>query len=206
MDAPLTSLPLGQLLDSLAAKTPTPGGGAVAGAVGALAAALAGMVVSYSVGKKSLAAHQDNLALAGASLVKARTLMLRLADEDAAAYGLVNELSRLPENDERREREWPAASLAAVQVPMAAIAASTDLLRHFEELSTISNRHLRSDLAIAAILAEATARAGRWNVVVNVSGLDAASAARFLAESSAMVKSAAALCAKIEKACAEPAP
>ncbi|MEK6703241.1 MAG: cyclodeaminase/cyclohydrolase family protein [Planctomycetota bacterium] len=206
MDAPLTSLPFGQLLDSIAAKTPTPGGGAVAGAVGALSAALAGMVVSYSVGKKSLAAFQDKLVAASASLVKARTLMLRLADEDAAAYGLVNELSRLAETDERRTREWPAASMAAVQVPMAVIAASTDLLRHFEELTTISNRHLRSDLAIAAVLAEATARAGRWNVVVNVGGLDAAAGARFLVESGSMVAAAAALCAKVEKACAEPAP
>ena len=50
-----TPLTLDQFLDSVAAKTPAPGGGAVASAVGALSAALAGMVVSYSTGKKNLA-------------------------------------------------------------------------------------------------------------------------------------------------------
>ncbi len=201
MNATLASLPLGQLLDSIAAKTPAPGGGAVAGTVGALAGALGGMVVAYSSGKKSLDAFQDALAAAAASLANARTLMLRLADEDAAAYGLVNELSRLPESDQRRTRDLPAASLAAVQIPMAVVATSIDLLRHFDELTAITNPHLRSDLAIAAILAQATARAGRWNVVVNVARIDPSAGARALADSASLLRVASSLCDKVEAAC-----
>ena len=49
-------LPLNELLQQIAAHQPVPGGGAVAGIVTSLAAALGGMVVSYSVGKKSLSA------------------------------------------------------------------------------------------------------------------------------------------------------
>ena len=150
-DRALAGITFGTLLDAVAAKTPTPGGGAVASAVGALASALAGMVVSYSVGKKSLAAHEPLLKEADAELARARVILLRLADEDAAAYGLVNELQRLPETDSRRRDQLPAALDASVQPPLATIATSVALLRLFEKLATTTNRQLRSDLAIAAV-------------------------------------------------------
>src|SRR5262245_33046677 len=88
----LASLTLHDFLAQVGAKTPAPGGGAVASAAGAIAAALAKMVVSYSIGKKSLAEHQPMLQQAAGSLERASALLLALADEDAAAYGLVNEL------------------------------------------------------------------------------------------------------------------
>src|SRR5262245_5876212 len=88
---PLASYTIADFLEALAARTPTPGGGAVASAVGATAAALARMVVAYSLGKKSLAAHQPALEIAARELDVARALLLRLADEDAAAYALLSE-------------------------------------------------------------------------------------------------------------------
>ena len=57
----LEDLSLADYLGALAAKSPTPGGGAVASTTGATAAALAGMVVAYSLGKKNLAPHQPLL-------------------------------------------------------------------------------------------------------------------------------------------------
>lgn len=169
----LANIPFGALLEQVSAKTPTPGGGAVASAVGALAAALAGMVVSFSLGKKNLAAHTPALEDARARLERARALLLRLADEDAAAYGLCNELSRLPESDARRAAEYPAALRAAVQIPEAVAAACVDLLRLMDTLAPITNLQLRSDLGLAAELAEAAVRASNWNVWINTQGLPA---------------------------------
>jgi methenyltetrahydrofolate cyclohydrolase len=156
-----------QMLDQIAAKTPTPGGGAVACATGALAAALAGMVVSYSAGKKNLAAHQPQLEKAARALESMRAIFLELGEEDAQAYGIVNELTRLPESDSRRQQEMRGAMLASIQVPMAAIAACGDLLRLCEELAPITNKQLHSDLGIAVVLADAAARSSFWNVRVN---------------------------------------
>lgn len=165
----LASLTLNDFLTQTAAKTPTPGGGAIACATGSMAAALAGMVVSYSLGKKTLAAHQADLEHAARTLENARNLFLTLAEEDAQAYGLVNELMKLPEQDARRQAEWPEAVRASIQVPMAAIAAAADLLRLCETLVPITNKHLHSDLGIATELALAAGRASLWNVRVNLS-------------------------------------
>jgi len=160
-----------EFLVAVGSKTPTPGGGAVASVVGALGSSLAQMVLNYSIGKKSLAAHEGRLRGAMLQLTRASELFMALAAEDAEAYGAVNALSRLPEGDPRRQRELPDALAASVQVPMTTIAACVDILRLFEELASITNKQLRSDLAIAAVLADAAARSSRWNVLVNMSGI-----------------------------------
>lgn len=158
-------------LGAVAAKSPAPGGGAVASATGALSAALAQMVVNYSIGKKDLAEQQEELRLALTKLERARAMFLELADEDAAAYSQLNALQKLPPSDPKRSSELPAAQTLAVQIPQSVAATAIDLLRLFEQLAPITNRYLRSDLGIAADLAEATVRAALWNVRINAEGL-----------------------------------
>jgi formiminotetrahydrofolate cyclodeaminase len=176
-----------EYLERIAAKTPTPGGGAVVSSVGAMSAALAGMVVAYSIGKKSLAAHEGFLADAQKRLTRARTLMLDLAKEDEAAYGLVNELMRLPERDARREREMPGAVAAAVAVPMAVAAGAVDLLRLYVDLAGKTNPMLRSDLGIAAELALATATGSQWNVRINAGELPEAARTKAMVQAEGLV-------------------
>ncbi len=201
MSVPLTDRTLDDFLDQLAAKTPTPGGGAVASVVGALGAALGNMVLAYSIGKKSLAEHEPKLTDAAARLARARAVLLELAAEDEAAYGLVNELSRLPERDARRA-DLPAATLAAAQVPLSCMAVCTSVLGLLDELPAITNRHLHSDLAIAAILAEAAARSAAWNVVVNLPGITDAELRASLAEQcERMLAGAIETAGRIERAC-----
>jgi len=193
--------PVEAFLASLAEKTPTPGGGAGAGIVGTTACALAGMVVAYSIGKKNLAEHEPALLDAQSRLARARTLMLDLSDEDAAAYGAVNELSRLPEDDPRRAG-LPGARCASVQVPLAVLAACADVLRLLESLAPITNRHLRSDLAIAAVLAAASARAAVWNVRVNIEGLRSPDGpAPTLAEAERLLQDCRDRAERVEAAC-----
>jgi formiminotetrahydrofolate cyclodeaminase len=202
MSASLSSQSVSDFLESLSAKTPTPGGGAAACIAGALGASLAQMVVSYSLGKKNLALHQPDLTRADLTLARARQLFLGLADEDAAAYGLVNELTKLPETDPRRAVELPPAIEASIQVPMAAIAACTDLLRLYETLAPITNRHLHSDLAIAAVLTDSAARASLWNVRVNAALIpDSERRTVLLNQASSAVADAARRRDSVERAC-----
>ena len=107
--ASLSASTIGAFLDALASKVPAPGGGAAAGVVGATAAATAGMVVSYSLGRKSLADHQGFLVECEGRLSRARAMFLALADEDAAAYTVLNGLMKLPEDHPERVAGWAGA-------------------------------------------------------------------------------------------------
>jgi formiminotetrahydrofolate cyclodeaminase len=151
----------------LSAKRPTPGGGAVAALTGATAASLAHMVVAYSF-TKSLARHEAALRDAGERLARARDLLLTLADEDAAAYKALSDAFKIPKDDPARRETLPLAALAATQVPLAVMAACCDVLRLAATLPDRSNRNLRSDLVIAAMLAETGCRAGAENVRINL--------------------------------------
>ncbi len=165
----LTSMTMADLLDALASKSPAPGGGAVAGLVGAQASALARMVVSYSLGRKSLTEHQADLERIAVQLDNARGVMLSLADADAQAYA---SLSALWGSKGEKPDEFRAAVRRAIQVPRSVMAAAADLLRLCDSLAPISNPNLASDLVASAVLAEAAAKAASLNVHVNAEQLD----------------------------------
>jgi formiminotetrahydrofolate cyclodeaminase len=156
------------ILDALGDRTPTPGGGAVAGVAVALGAATARMVVSWSVGRPALAAHGALLHEAGQRLRELQDLALDLADADAVAYDALSALMKLPADDATRRDEMPAATAAAIDVPARTIAAAVDVLEHVARLVGRSNRKLASDLEVAAIVAEAAARAAAANVRANL--------------------------------------
>ncbi len=163
----LSELTIGEFLERVGAKAPVPGGGAVAGVVGALSAVLAAMAVRYSQGNKNLAAHGDAHEAALEQLERARAMLLELAREDAEAYEALNAAMKRPKDDPGRAAEVSARALDALHPPMATIAVCAEMLRLFESLAPITSKGIRSDLAIAAVLAEATARASKWNVAVN---------------------------------------
>ncbi len=174
-DQPTPSIdqqPIGDWLEQLAAKAPTPGGGAVAALVGAVASALGSMVVAYTLGKKAFAEVEPELVDAAKRLDKTRLILLTLADEDARAYAALNAMMRLPEDDAVRIKGWADAVRDAIDVPRAGVAASASLASLLEGLLGKSNRWLGSDLAIAAELAGAAASAFAWNVRVNLPQLE----------------------------------
>jgi methenyltetrahydrofolate cyclohydrolase len=165
-------LSIGEYLDRTASKEPTPGGGGVAGVVGALAAALAEMVLAYSVGRKEFEEHETQLAECTRSVHAMRLRLVELADADAKAYAELNRAMKLEKGSAERKAELPKAALAAAQVPLDVIRVVSELMNCFEAMAGITNTWLRSDLAISVILAEAVGRASRWNIVVNTAFMD----------------------------------
>lgn len=167
----MEQMTVGGFLESLAAKSPAPGGGAAASVAGATAAALAGMVLEYSVKRKSLAEHREMLEVALSRAAEVRGEMLRLGDEDAAAYAALNEIQRLDEGDPARLAGEPAAVARATAAPVGVMELAGELLGLLETLIGKTNPFLRSDLAIAAVLAESAVASAAWNVRVNAPGL-----------------------------------
>ena len=200
----LAELPMATLAEALAAKSPAPGGGAAACAACAVAAGLAGMVVAYSLGKKRFAEQQASLESAREHLARAATLLMKLGDEDAAAYEHLNALQKLPEGDARRRAEEPAAVLACIDIPRASLAACIDVLRVCESLAGASNEHLRSDLAGAAAIADGAARAAAWNVRINLPmHPDADRRSVLLHEMEGLVVDAQTIAERVDAACRE---
>ncbi len=164
----LTALSVAAFAHALAAKTPTPGGGAVAGVTAAHAAGLLAMVIGYSVGKRVFQAFESEGA---ALLAAARTAVdaaLAAANADAAAYGRLNALWKLPPEDPARQAGWDAAVHDAIAAPFLIVRLAAEVAGHCRTLAGHTAKHLDSDLAIAVDLAAAAARAAAWNVRVNL--------------------------------------
>jgi len=200
--AEVSSQTISDFLDRLGARAPTPGGGAASALVCGLGAALGQMVVNYSIGRRSLVEHEPSLQKALGRLGAMLKEALALADDDERAYAALNELWRLPPGDPRRVAETPGAAQAAIIPPRRGIELAIELLELLEALAPITNRNLRSDLAIAAVLARAAADASRWNIAVNAPMLEDDERTVVLARARGHCAHAAELCARVEQACA----
>jgi glutamate formiminotransferase/formiminotetrahydrofolate cyclodeaminase len=136
---------LGDLLDALARDHGNPGGGAASGVVTAVAAALAQMVSRYSAAEPAAADIDDRLAVL-------RDEAITAADEDGRASGALGAALRPVDSDERDERDRriveAATRAASTSASLGEIALG--VWREVRLLSDVGNRHLMSDIAVAA--------------------------------------------------------
>jgi formiminotetrahydrofolate cyclodeaminase len=157
---------------ALASAAPTPGGGAASAVAGALAAALAEMVGNLTVGRPRYQAVEAEGQRLLVKLGDQRATLLRLVDEDAAAYNQVAVAYALPRQTEEqkvaRERAIQAALLVAMEPPRAIAGAALACLRATVAMAAIGNPNVISDAGCAAILAEAALRCANLNVLANV--------------------------------------
>lgn len=162
-----SSLSLSAWLDAAAAKSSTPGGGAVSAVAGALAAAMGEMVVNFSIGKKDLAIFADHHAAALRAFANARQVLLELMREDQLAFDQMMAVRKLPAGPER-DIASIEATRACIRVPMAIAGTAVVLLQEAAKIIDKSNRWLLSDLIVSAELAMATARCAAVNVRINL--------------------------------------
>ncbi len=191
-----------ELVEAIGAKTPTPGGGAVAAIMSALAAGLGEMVVQFSRSKESLVEHEQVHDEALRTLTDLQRTALLLADTDAEAFGRLSQLWGLPKDDAKRQAEWDDAVAGAIGAPRRIMGTAMATLRLLEQLDGKTVRNLRSDLAITALLAEASARAAACNVRINLPLLsDTVEAAELEAEVVGTLRAASQICTSIQQAC-----
>jgi methenyltetrahydrofolate cyclohydrolase len=163
-----------ELLRSLAARIPAPGGGASAALHAAQGAALVGMVARYSDGAK-YAEHAAVITQVCDSADRLRELALNLAEQDAAAFSGVGAAYGLPratdEDKAVRSRAIAVALVDAGRVPARVVAVADQVLGLAEQLLPIGNRNVISDVAAAADAARAAASTARVNVEINLAGI-----------------------------------
>ena len=181
----ISSLAVGDLLERLAARRPTPGGGTAAALAGALGAALVEMVAAFSSTPDD-GAGKGELGEIAAAATHLRQELLALADADADAYDAVLAARRLPRGtpEERSERSLRVADALghAIAVPLRTAEAGAQLLELAARIESIGNPNLVSDAGVAAALAAAAVRGAVLNVRVNLPGLPADDPSRRAAE------------------------
>jgi len=185
-------------MESTASESPAPGGGSVAAAVGGLGAALGTMVANLSAHKRGWDERWEefsNWAEQGKALYGE---LLRLVDEDTAAFNGILAALRLPQasETERAERHQAIqqATKRAVEVPFLVMEASLKSMKVLEAMALEGNPASVSDAGVGALCARAAVRGAYMNIQINSGDLEDRSAVEeFLDRGRAMEEEAAAL-------------
>lgn len=161
LDARANTGTVTDFLERLAARSPTPAGGAVAALCTAQAAALVAMVARYCN--------------ADALVTKAEELVARaqqLADDDEQAFGAVAaawELPRGTESENQARRSAIDEALLGAAVPQVhVVEIAIEVLVLIDQLRPAARPGLRADLVAAAEVAQAGSTIARMNVKSNL--------------------------------------
>ncbi|HVC32667.1 MAG TPA: cyclodeaminase/cyclohydrolase family protein [Chloroflexota bacterium] len=164
--------PVRTFLDALSSSAPTPGGGAAAALVGAMAAALVSMVCNLTIGRPRYHAVESTLRAVLTQSERSRQRLATLADDDASAYAAVASAYRLPRSDEsERAARTAAIQQALIQAaapPLAVLTECRSLLPLCLQVAAHGNAAVVSDAGVAAELATAGVRSSILNVRVNL--------------------------------------
>lgn len=167
--------------EDLASDRPVPGGGSASAYAGALGAALAAMVARIA-SKKAPGKHDEFIA----EVDNLRADLLRLVDDDSAAYSRVAEAMKLPKttDDEKKERlsRMQAALLAAARVPLEIARTCRRLLESCERGAALAPAAAASDIGVGALMAEAALKGAALNVMINLASLKDAAHVKTLSE------------------------
>ena len=166
----------------LASDRPTPGGGGGAALVGAVAAALGGMVTALTVGKPAYAAVEPELRSLCRTCETLRLTLLELVEADAEGFAPLAAAYAIPKEEPHRAEAMESATLQAVKAPMEILRACAAVIKAAERLSEIGAVSVRSDAGCAAVCARGAMEAAALNVFVNTHGLKDRAAARALEE------------------------
>lgn len=161
--------------DELSSESPAPGGGSVAAVCVAMSGALSAMVSTLTIDKKGyeeVQAQAKEYAEIGQA-VKERSISA--VDEDTQAFYVMMDAMKLPkksdEEKEIRAQAMEEATKDAILIPLKTLEICWDAVKLAEKVAVIGNTNALSDAGVAAITANAGAKAAYLNVLINMSGI-----------------------------------
>ena len=169
------SEPLQVYLDDAASKKPAPGGGSVSACVGALGAALVGMVCNLTRGREQFAdVESEIVTLAGAS-EDARGRLEQLLQDDTVAYNGVIAAYKMPketaEAQAARRQTIQDGLIIAADVPLEICRVAVEVCRLAKIAAVIGNPQAVTDAGIGAILGEVAVVGAALNVKINLGSI-----------------------------------
>ncbi|WP_018962819.1 cyclodeaminase/cyclohydrolase family protein [Coprothermobacter platensis] len=158
---------VGAFLDALSSDAPTPGGGAAAAVVAAMACSL--MAMSIRVSQKKV--QDSNFEPAAQHLDTLRHQLLILSDEDKRAFDSYMDALHLPKSNEEEKQVRSAtiksALLTATQVPLNTMKVIKESLETIEPVAQEILPAVASDLYSGVKLAQAAMFSAFANVKIN---------------------------------------
>ncbi|ABS60754.1 cyclodeaminase/cyclohydrolase family protein [Fervidobacterium nodosum] len=160
-----------ELCNKVKEKTPVPGGGAVGAVAAALAGSLNSMVANLTFGKKKYEEFEGLMqeVLENMELVVEKSL--KLAEEDVKAFDAVMAAYKLPKEEPNREEKIQEALKKAIETPFELIECARDILKYSEIVAKWGNKNAVSDAFSAAELARAACKIGEYNVMINLKSI-----------------------------------
>lgn len=178
---------MGGYIDAVGGGDPFPGGGSVAAIAGALAAALARMVATLTLGRARYDDAQEEMRAIAAECETLVRQLMELAERDAEAFARVTDARKLPSelagDAEQRELAVEAALFAAARVPLEVAQLSARVMTLTDAVARRGNTNALTDAGVAALMANAACGAAAYNVRINVKALGEREGARQLGES-----------------------
>ena len=175
MTGRIAGTPVEVYLDALASDAPTPGGGAVAALAGATGAALISMVCNLTIGRTGYEEAEERMRGVLDEAEASRTVLLDLADRDAAAFGSVMAAFKMPKETDAeravRSRAIQEGYSAAAEVPLDIARRAAELMELAREVTEIGNANAASDGACAAQALSAAVWSATYNVEINAAAL-----------------------------------
>ena len=172
----IVSLTVREVMDRVAAPTPTPGGGAVAAIAGAFGTALTEMVASLPRTYRNAPEERVALDKVRPALSASRARLETLADLDSAAFDRLLRGRRLPKGtatEQAARRDAIAeATRDATRVPLETARVCADVLVLAATVAGAGNRAAMSDLLVAIGIVRAAAEGAAANVRANLDTLD----------------------------------
>ena len=171
----MISQPFQELVQSLAAKTPTPGGGAAAAMAGCMGTSLFLMTVRFSQGKKANVGREDDLAQAESELQGHLERLLPMGARDCEAYDMVSAAFRMSKDSDEAKAARSAAiqesMVGAMLIPEQTQNMIRDVFVTMERVCDCIGKSIASDLASGAALLLAGAEGAFLNVRINAAEL-----------------------------------
>ncbi len=176
MSEQLLDTTMGQFLDQLASKAPTPGGGSVAALTGAMAAGLITMVCDLTIGKKTYAEFEAEAKAIRERAEAARAELQRLGQEDISVFERLSAAYKLPKTTDAdaatRRAAIQTVTKQATEVPLRMARVLVGLVPLCTPLARHGSRLAVSDVGVAAHLIKAAVPSALLNVDINLAVLE----------------------------------
>lgn len=182
----LVNSSVSEFVHRTASEAPTPGGGSVAAAVGAMGAALGTMVANLSAHKRGWDDRWQEFSEWAEKGKAFHEELLQLVDEDTAAFDKVMEAFSLPketrEEQKRRDLAVEEATKGAIEIPFKVLERAFESMTVIKAMVETGNPASVSDAGVGALCARVAVRGALLNVKINARDLSDKNFARDVIE------------------------